>query len=110
MAHFYRFKAAWLTYLGIQAIWALLVVLTPFAASAYPSKLWALPFCVITFLGGAHLIYFRYEYNAVLRKALRFFPYARYLTPPQNDYRYFLPLGVLYASAAVVSTVLVILA
>lgn len=110
MAHFYRFKAAWLAYLGIQAIWGLLVVVTPFAASAYPSKPWALPFRGVTFMGGAHLVFFRYEYNAVLRRAMRFFSYVRYLTPPQNDYRYFLPLGVLYASAGVASAILVLIA
>lgn len=57
-----------------------------------------------------HMIFFRYEYNAVLRRAIRLVPYARYITPSQNEPKYFLPLGAVYAMLGVFSIVLVLVA
>ena len=77
-------------------IWLVCVFVTPLALDLYPSKLWAVPFCLVTVANGLHMIFFRYEYNAVLRRAMRILPYARYLTPLREDPRYFLPLGAAY--------------
>ena len=85
-----------MSYVTIQVIWLLCVLVTPPALKFYPSKLWALPFCLVTVANGLHMIFFRYEYNAVLRRAMRILPYARYLTPLREDPRYFLPLGAAY--------------
>ena len=56
------------------------------------------------------MIFFRYEYNAVLRRAIRLVPYARYITPSPNEPKYFLPLGAVYAMLGVFSIVLVLVA
>jgi hypothetical protein len=56
------------------------------------------------------MMIFRYEYNAVIRKAVRILPYARYLTPSQTESKYFLPLGTAYALFGFASILLVILA
>ena len=85
-----------MSYVTIQVIWLLCVLITPPALKLYPSKLWALPFCLVTVANGLHMIFFRYEYNAVLRRAARILPYAEYLTPLREDPRYFLPLGAAY--------------
>ncbi|MGH3144417.1 MAG: hypothetical protein ACRDTR_01300 [Rubrobacter sp.] len=99
-----------MSYLVIQVVWLVCVFVTPLALELYPSKLWAVPFCLVTVANGSHMIFFRYEYNAVVRKAVRILPYARYLTPSQKEPKYFLPLGAAYALFGVVSIVLVILA
>ena len=51
-----------------------------------------------------------YEYNAVLRRAMRILPYTRYLTPLREDPRYFLPLGTAYALFGLASIALLIAA
>ena len=114
MAHRYRIKTAWFTYLGIQAFWLVLVVATPLALSLYPSKLWAVPFCGITAAGGLHMMAFYREYNALLRKAVRLFPFERYVlpyvAPAQRDPRHFLLFGSGYTLMGVISAALVIVA
>ena len=92
----------------IQVIWLLCIFLTPPALKLYPSKLWALPFCLVTIVNGLHMIFFRHEYNAVLRRAARIVPYASYLTPLREDPKYFLPLGTAYTLFGVASVVLLI--
>src|SRR4029453_19672565 len=91
--HRYRIMAAWVSYVTIQVIWLLCVLLTPPALKLYPSKLWALPFCLVTVANGLHMIFFRYEYNAVLRRAIRILPYAEYLNPFREDPKNFPPLA-----------------
>jgi hypothetical protein len=91
-------------------IWLVCVFVTPLAVELYPSKLWAVPFCLVTVANGLHMMIFRYEYNAVIRKAVRILPYARYLTPSQTESKYFLPLGTAYALFGFASILLVILA
>jgi hypothetical protein len=108
--HRYRIKAAWVSYATIQVIWVLCIFLTPVAVNLHPSKLWAVPFCCVTVANGMHMIFFRYEYNAVLRRAVRLVPYARFITPSQNDPKYFLPFGMAYAMLGVVSAILVVAA
>ena len=112
MPHRFRIKAAWTSYVAIQVFWVLLVVLAPFALTLYPTKLCALPFCAITMAGGLHMIHFRYEYNALLRRIVRLVPFqrfvVRYLTPKQRDPKYFIPLGTAYALFGVVSAVLIV--
>ena len=85
-----------MSYVTIQVIWLLCIFVTPPALKLYPSKLWALPFCLVTVANGLHMILFRYEYNAVLRRAMRILPYAQYLTPLREQPRSFLPLGTAY--------------
>ena len=99
-----------MSYVTIQVIWLLCVLITPPALRLYPSKFWALPFCLVTVANGLHMIFFRYEYNAVLRRAMRIIPYAQYLTPQREDPRYFLPLGGAYTIFGLVSIVLLIVA
>ncbi len=99
-----------MSYAIIQVIWLLCVLLTPPALKLYPSKLWALPFCLVTVANGLHMIFFRYEYNAVLRRATRILPYAEYLTPLREDPKYFLPLGALYTLVGLTSVALLIVA
>ena len=99
-----------MSYVTIQMIWLLCIVLTPPALKLYPSKLWALPFCLVTVANGLHMIFFRYEYNAVLRRAIRILPYARYLSPLREDPRYFLPLGTAYTLFGLVSIALLLAA
>ena len=108
MRHRYRIKTAWLSYVGIQVAWVLLVFFTPIGVHAYPSRLWALPFCCITSAGGLHMTFFRYEYNALLRKAVQLFPYARYVTPSQRSSAFFLPVGIVYTLVGVASAALVL--
>ena len=91
-------------------IWLACVFVTPLALELYPSKLWAVPFCMVTVANGLHMMFFRYEYNAVVRKAGRILPYARYLTPSQTEPKYFLPLGTAYTLFGFTSILLVILA
>src|SRR5215207_5023288 len=95
--HRYRITAAWVSYVTIQVIWLLCIFVTPPALKLYPSKLWALPFCLVTVANGLHMIFFRSAYNAVLRRAIRIRPYARYLSPLREDPRYFLQLSAAYA-------------
>lgn len=99
-----------MSYVTIQVIWLLCVLITPPALKLYPSKLWALPFCLVTVANGLHMIFFRYEYNAVLRRAMRILPYAEYLTPQRDDPKYFLPLGAAYTLFGLASIVLLIVA
>ena len=99
-----------MSYVTIQVIWLLCVLITPPALKLYPSKLWAVPFCMVTIANGLHMIFFRYEYNAVLRRAARILPYAQYLSPLREDPRYFLPLGTAYTLFCVASIVLLIAA
>ena len=108
--HRYSIAAAWVSYLVIQVIWLICVFVTPLALELYPSKLWAVPFCLVTVANGLHMMFFRYEYNAVVRKAVRVLPYARYLTPSQKEPKYFLPLGTAYALFGFASILLVIVA
>jgi hypothetical protein len=98
------------SYVTIQVIWLLCVLITPPALKLYPSKLWALPFCLVTVANGLHMIFFRYEYNAVLRRATRVLPYAEYLTPLRDDPKYFLPLGAAYTLFGLSSIALLIVA
>jgi hypothetical protein len=98
------------SYVTIQVIWLLCIFVTPPALKLYPSKLWALPFCLVTVANGLHMIFFRYEYNAVLRRAMRFLPYAQFLTPLREEPRYFLPLGTAYTLFGVASIVLLMAA
>ena len=99
-----------MSYVAIQMIWLLCVLITPPALKLYPSKLWALPFCLVTVANGLHMIFFRYEYNAVLRRAARILPYAEYLTPLREDPKYFLPLGAAYTLFGLASVTLLIVA
>ena len=94
----------------IQVIWLVCVFATPLALELYPSKLWAVPFCLVTVANGLHMIFFRYEYNAVLRRAMRILPYAQFLTPLREDPRYFLPLGAAYTLFGLASIVMLIVA
>lgn len=110
MRHFYRIKTAWTTYLGIQIFWVLCIVLIPVGIHYYPTKMWAVPLCLVTMANGLHLTFFRWEYNALLRKAAGLFPYARYLTPAQRAPKYFLPFGMAYTLFGVVSLVLIFFA
>ena len=48
-----------MSYVTIQVIWLLCVLVTPPALKLYPSKLWALPFCLVTVANGLHMIFFR---------------------------------------------------
>ena len=99
-----------MSYVIIQVIWLICIFVTPPALKLYPSKLWALPFCLVTVANGLHMIFFRYEYNAVLRRAMRILPYTRYLTPLREDPKYFLPLGTAYALFGLASIALLIAA
>jgi hypothetical protein len=96
--------------LVIQVIWLVCVFATPLALELYPSKLWAVPFCLVTVANGLHMIFFRYEYNSVLRRAMRILPYAEYLTPLRDDPKYFLPLGAAYTLFGLASVALLIVA
>jgi hypothetical protein len=109
MGRIRRRKTAWSSYLGIQAFWALCVVLVPLAFGAYPSKYWALLFCLVTVAGGLHLIYFHREYDHILRKAAGFLPFSRRPGWAGTDPRYLLPIGIAYSLFGVVSALLVIL-
>ena len=60
--------------------------------------------------GGLHLVFFRREYDEILRKAVRLFPFARQPTLAQRDPRYILPLGIAYTLFGVASALLVIFA
>jgi hypothetical protein len=84
------------SYVIIQVIWLLCVLITPPA--------------LVTVANGLHMIFFRYEYNSVLRRAMRILPYAEYLTPLRDDPKYFLPLGAAYTLFGVASVVLLIVA
>jgi hypothetical protein len=106
MPHKYRIKAAWISYLGIQVFWLLCIFATPVLVGLHPSKFWAVPLCGVTAANGLHLIIFRREYNALLRKAAGLFPYARYLTPAQMAPKYFLPFGVAYTMFGLVPILL----
>lgn len=108
MAHKYRVKMAWFSYLGIQMFWLLCVLLVPLALTQWPSRFWALPFCFVTMAGGLHLSLFYHEYNALLRRAARLFPYAQYLTPAQRDPRHFMIFGFFYTLFGVGSALLVL--
>lgn len=114
MPHRFRIKAAWTSYLAIQVFWGLLVVVVPFALTIYPAKLCALPFCAVTTAGGVHMVHYRYEYNALLRRIVRLLPFerfvVRYFTPRQRDPKYFIPLGTAYALFGAVSAVLIMTA
>ena len=99
-----------MSYLVIQVIWLVCVFATPLALELYPSKLWAVPFCLVTVANGLHMIFFRYEYNAVLRRAMRILPYAQFLTPLREEPRYFLPLGTAYTLFGLASIVLLMAA
>ncbi len=88
----------------------LCVVLVPLAFGAYPSRYWALLFCLVTVAGGAHLIYFRTEYDHVLRKAAGFLPLSRRPGWADSNPRYLLPIGVAYSLFGVASALVVILA
>ncbi len=114
MAHRYRIKTAWFTYLGIQVVWLILVLAAPLVIGLYPSRLWAVPFCGITAAGGIHMMVFYREYNALLRRAARRLPFERYvlryLVPAQRDPRHFLMIGSGYALFGVISSALVVAA
>jgi hypothetical protein len=114
MAHRYRIKTAWFTYLGIQVFWLVLVLATPPVLGLYPSRLWAVPFCAVTAMGGLHMMVFYREYNALLRKTVRLFPFERhvlrYVAPVQRDPRHFLLFGSGYTLFGVVSAALVVAA
>lgn len=109
MGRIRRRKVAWSTYLGIQVFWGLCVVLVPLAFGAYPSKYWALLFCLVTVAGGAHLIHFRTEYDHILRKAAGYLPFSRNPGWAKRDPRYLLPIGVAYTLFGVASGLLVIM-
>ena len=97
-----------MSYVTIQVIWLLCIFITPPALKLYPSKLWAVPFCLVTVANGLHMISFRYEYNAVLRRAARILHYAQYMTPLREDTRYFLTIGTAYTLFGVASILLLI--
>lgn len=99
-----------MSYVFVQAIWMLCVLLTPVGIHFYPTKLWAVPFCLVTVANGLHMIFFRYEYNAVVRRAAGLIPYARFISPAQYDPRYFVPFGGVYALFGIVSVALVLMA
>jgi hypothetical protein len=92
----HRWRAAWVSFISIQAFWMMLVVLTPVAIGLYPSKLWALPFACVTMAGGAHLTYFRREYSRLVEKFIGLFPASKYFFAPVHNPRYYLPIGVGY--------------
>ena len=99
-----------MSYVFIQAIWMLCVLLTPVGIHLHPTKLWAVPFCLVTVANGLHMIFFRFEYNAVVRRAAGLIPYTRFISPAQYDPRYFVPFGSAYALFGVVSVALVLTA
>jgi hypothetical protein len=100
---------AWLSYLGIQVFWVLCVVLVPLAFGAYPSRYWALLFCLVTVAGGGHLVHFRDEYDHVVRKATGLLPFSRNPRWAERDPRYLLPIGIAYTLFGVASALFVIL-
>lgn len=104
----HRSRSALLSYLGIQAFWGLLVILTPLAAAIHPSRLWAVPFGCVTMAGGVHLTYFRYEYNALVERTTSVFPFLRHILPARYNPEYYLPVGVAYTLLGVVSVALVV--
>ena len=83
-----RTKTAWLSYLGIQALWLVCVILAPVAFGSYPSKYWAMPFCLITVAGGLHLVLFRREYDEILRNAVRLLRRSASSPSPGNRRRH----------------------
>lgn len=110
MGRIRRRKVAWSSYLGIQVFWLLCVVLVPLAFGVYPSRYWALLFCLVTIAGGTHLTYFRSEYDHVLRKASGFLPFSRYPGWADRNPRYLLPIGVAYTFFGAAAALLVVLA
>ncbi len=110
MGRIRRRKTAWSSYLAIQVFWVLCVVLVPLAFGAYPSKYWALLFCLVTVAGGAHLTYFRSEYDHIFRKAAGFLPFSRRPGWAERNPKYLLPIGVVYSLFGLASALLVILA
>lgn len=103
-----RSRSALFSYLGIQAFWGLLLVLTPVAAAIHPSKLWAVPFGCVTMAGGMHLTYFRYEYNLLVERITSGLPFLRYVVPGRCNPEYYLPVGVAYTMLGLISVVLII--
>ncbi len=99
-----------MSYVTIQVIWLLCIFVTPPALKLYPSKLWAVPFCLVTVANGLHMIFFRYEYNAVLRRAVRILPYAQYLTPSRDGPEILPAAGTAYTLFGLASIVLLIAA
>ncbi len=104
----YRSRYALLSYLCIQVFWGLLVVLTPVAAAIHPTKLWAIPFGLVTMAGGVHLTYFRYEYNALVERIVSASPLLRYIVPGRYNPEYYLPVGIVYTLLGVISVILVV--
>ena len=97
-----------MSYVAVQVVRVLCVLLVPVGIHFHPTKLWAVPFCLVTVANGLHMIFFRYEYNAVVRRAAGLVPYARFISPAQYDPRLFVPLGTAYALFGVVSVGLVL--
>ncbi len=104
----HRSRSALLSYLGIQAFWGLLVILTPFAATIHPTRLWAIPFGCVTMAGGLHLTYFRYEYNALVERITSGFPFLRYIAPGRYNPEYYLPVGIGYTLLGIISVALIL--
>jgi hypothetical protein len=113
MMRAYRFRTAWMSYAAIQALWVLVVLLTPLAAVSHPSRFWVLPLCAITVVSGVHMMIFWLEYNALLRRLIQLFPPSRhllrYLIPHQKEPWHFVPLGAAYALAGALPAVLILL-
>lgn len=103
-----RGRSALWSYLGIQVVWGLLVLLTPVAMGVHLSRLWAAPFGFITIAGGLHLTYFRSEYNALVGRVTESLPLLRYLVPGRYNPEYYLPLGIAYTLVGVASVALVV--
>lgn len=104
----HRDRSALASYLAIQVVWGLLVLLTPVAMSLYPSRVWALPFGCVTVAGGLHLTYFRYEYNALVERVVATVPVFRYFVPSRPNPELYLPLGLAYTLFGVASVTLAV--
>lgn len=104
----YRDRSALLTYLAIQSVWGLLVLLTPVAVGLHPSRIWALPFGCVTVAGGLHLVYFRHEYNALVERVAVAVPFFRHFIPSRPSPELYLPLGVAYALFGIASVTLAV--
>ncbi len=104
----HRDRSALASYLAIQVVWGLLVLLTPVAMSLYPSRVWALPFGCVTVAGGLHLTYFRYEYNALVERVVTTVPAFRHFVPSRPNPELYLPLGVAYTLFGIASVTLAV--
>jgi hypothetical protein len=104
----HRDRSALASYLAIQVVWGLLIVLTPVAMGLYPSRVWALPFGLVTVAGGLHLMYFRHEYNLLVERVVVAVPFFRYFVPSRPNPELYRPLGMAYTLFGIASVTLAV--